>query len=207
MTQPLPFKPAVSNAAPPPPWIQATPPAPLEQVIPRTTAAEERARILAEFEMVFPRVLQRIYAGDTISKAVSELPIAIDYGAFNRWLRKDARRKGLVEEAEEARTEVWADRILEHAEGKALANGEVSTIERDKFSVDVYKFLMGRQNKKRYGENKVLDVNHTISIAAALEESSNRVIEATVIYDDALPEDENELRMLVSGDDDSGDDE
>ena len=162
---------------------------------------------MAEFEMVFPRVLQRIYAGDTISKAVSELPIAIDYGAFNRWLRKDARRKGLVEEAEEARTEVWADRILEHAEGKALANGEVSTIERDKFSVDVYKFLMGRQNKKRYGENKVLDVNHTISIAAALEESSNRVIEATVIYDDALPEDENELRMLVSGDDDSGDDE
>lgn len=206
MTQPLPFKPAVSNAAPPPPWVQATPPAPLEQP-PRTTAAEEKARILAEFEMVFPRVLQRIYAGDTISKAVSELPIAIDYGAFNRWLRKDPRRKGLVEEAEEARTEVWADRILEHAEGKMLTNGEVSTIERDKFSVDVYKFLMGRQNKKRYGENKVLDVNHTISIAAALEESSNRVIEATVIYDDALPEDENELRMLVSGDDDSGDDE
>lgn len=167
------------------------------------TAADVKARILAEFEMVFPRVLARVYAGSTVSTAVKELPIRIDYGAFNRWIRKDPQKKRLVEEAEEARAEVWADRILEHAEGISHTNGEVSTIERDKLAIDTYKFLMGRQSKKRYGEAKVVDVNHTtISITAAIAESTQRVIEAEIVRDDALPEDEGELRLLVSGDDD-----
>lgn len=200
-------QPAVAPAQPP--WVTAIvpkaqapiAPTPLEQ----PTAADVKARILAEFEMVFPRVLARVYAGNTVSTAVKELPIPIDYGAFNRWVRKDPQRRALVEEAEEARAEVWADRILEHAEGVSNADGVSSTIERDKLAIDTYKFLMGRQSKKRYGETKVVDVNHTISIAAALAESNQRVLEAEVIHDDTLPEDEEELRLLVNGDEENDD--
>lgn len=166
---------------PPPPWMQPTPP----------SAAEVKARILAEYAMVFPLVLSRVYAGNTMTTAVRELPIEIDYGAFNRWVMKDPGRRALREAAEEARAEVWADSILH------IANGEsADTLERDKFKVETYWKLMGVQAKKRYGSNKQLDVTHTISIAAALAESSQRVIEATVVRDD------DDQLLLGEGDED-----
>ena len=189
-------KPPFKPATPPAPWHQSTvAPVPSSNPLGLPPAAEVKARILAEYAMVFPGILAKVYGGMTVSRAVAELPIAIDYGAFNRWYRKDPRRKAMMEEAEKARAEVWADEMVRIASGESE-----DTLERDKFKVDVYKYLMGQQAKKRYGATKEVDVNHTISIAAALAESTKRVIEvdAEVVYDE-LPE--TELRMLVSGDD------
>jgi len=185
-----------------PSFFNVTPPGPPQkQPKPLTerqsNAAEVKERILGQFEMIFPRVIQSVYAGSTVSRAVADLPSCagfhIDYGMFNRWVRKDATRRALLEEAEEARAEVWADRMISIAEGESS-----DTIDRDKFKNETYKFLMGRQSKKRYGDTKTIDVTHTISIAAALQQSKQRVIEAMVV-DDSLPEDETELKQLVSG--------
>lgn len=194
--------PTSSGAPASPPWLSVTVPI----ASPVENAAAIKARILAQFETVFPRILAQVYAGYTVSRAVSELPVhagfTIDYGMFNRWVRKDPTRRAQLEEAEEARAEVWADRIIEHAEGVGAA--AETTIERSKFACDQYKFLMGRQSRKRYGETKVIDVTHTISISAALEQSRQRVIEAVVV-DDYLPEDEDEVRVLIAQAEDSED--
>jgi len=173
----------------------------------RPPAAEVKARTLAQFEAAFPRLMEQVYAGYTLHKAVQEYPIALDYGAFNRWVMKDPGRRATYEEAKEYRTEVWADRMVAHAEGVADANGEPVTIERSKFAFDTYKFLMGKQNRKGYGEVKTLEVEHRISIAQALEQSRQRVIEAQVIDVEALPDDQDELKQLVSGDEDEEDDD
>ena len=159
------------------------------------SAADVKARMLAQFETVFPRVIQQIYAGATMSRAVKDLPVfpgfTVDYGMFHRWVMKDAGRRAIREEAEEARAEVWADRMVSIAEGDSN-----DTIDRDKFKNDTYKFLMGRQSKKRYGDTKAMEITHSISIAAALEQSKQRVIEAMVV-DDSL--DDGDVQMLIEG--------
>lgn len=167
-----------------------------------------KERILAQFEAVFPLLMDKVYEGYTLSKAVSELPLGynIDYGSFNRWVMKDAKRRAVYEEAKEFRTEVWADRMVHHAEVGTDANGDSVTLERSKFAFDTYKFLMGKHNRKGYGDTKTLEVEHRISITAALEQSRQRVIEATVV--DVLDgDDEDEIRALVSGDSEDDEDE
>jgi len=189
--------PSFFNVTPAPAYT----PIPIEQP---PSPADVKARILAQFEVALPRIIQQVYAGYTISRAVQEYAIPLDYGMFNRWVRKDPTRRALLEEAEEARAEVWADLIIEHAEG--VGHAVDSTIERSKFACDQYKFLMSRQSKKRYGDTKNIDVTHTISIAAALEASKQRVIEAMVV-DDSMPEDEGEFRALTSNPDLDEDDD
>lgn len=137
--------------------------------------------LLSQFEAAFPRLMDQIYAGYTLHRAVAEYPIKLDYGSFNRWVMRDAGRRAIYEEAQEYRAEVWADRMIENADDGVGANGQVRDIERSKFVNDTYKFLMSRQSKKRYGDNKTIEVEHRISIAAALEQSRQRVIEAEVV--------------------------
>lgn len=164
--------------------------------------------MLAQFEAVFPRLMDRVYAGDTLSRAVEELPMGfrIDYGQFNKWVMRDPKRKAIYEEAKEYRTEVWADRMVAHAEGEVGPNGEPRTIERSKYATDVYKFLMSRHNKRTYGETKTLEVEHRISIRSALEQAQQRVIEATVI-EPYVPEDDEDIRMLMAAESEEDEDD
>lgn len=162
--------------------------------------------LFAQFEAAFPRLMDQVYAGYTLHRAVQEYPLKLDYGQFNRWVLRDPGRKAIYEEAQEYRAEVWADRMIEHAEGTVNANGVLLELDRSRFANDTYKFLMGRQNKKRYGESKTLEVEHRISISAALEASKQRVVEAidAEVVVDQLG-DGDELRAIISGDD--GDDQ
>lgn len=155
--------------------------------------------MLAQFEAVFPRLIERIYAGDTLSRAVKELPPMmggpIDYGQFNKWVMKNAARRAIYEEAQEYRAEVWADRIIAHAEGEADENGAMISIERSRLAIDAYKHLMSRHSKKRYGETKTVEVEHRISIRSALEQAQQRVLSAAPPIDveaEVLEEDEDE---------------
>lgn len=186
-----------------PSFFNVTPPAqpsPPSNVARKQAAAETKERILAQFDTVFPRIIQMVYAGYTVSSAVNELPswpgFDIDYGAFHRWIRRDPARRAMLEEAEEARAEVWADRMIQIAEGESS-----DTIERDKFKNETYKYLMGRQSRRRYGDTKTVEITQTISISAAIEQSKQRVIEAEVVSD-YLPDDDDEVRALIAGEDD-----
>lgn len=89
------------------------------------------------------------------------------------------------------------DRMIDHAEGNVtLGDTNVPVeIERSKFANDTYKFLMGRQSRRRYGDIKQVEVTSHISIADALNASTNRVIEAEyAVVREELPDSEDDIR-------------
>lgn len=137
-----------------------------------------KALIITQCEMVFPRVIEMVYGGATLANALRDLPIEIDHGIFYRWLKKDPQRYEMYREAKEIRTEAWAGRIIDHATGMKDGEMTMEDVARSKLIVDTYKWLMGADNRKQYGDTKTIDVSGGISITAALQQANARVVNA-----------------------------
>lgn len=143
---------------------------------------QERRRLSRElldatFEAMFERVLTEITRGRTLKSIVAEDLRNIDYEAFWRWIKRDPRRMERYKEAKELRTEWWAGRIVEIAE----ADDALEDVARSKLKIDTYKWLMGADNRKTYGESKQIEVSTSISITAALEQARSRVAALPVV--------------------------
>lgn len=150
---------------------------------------QERRRLSRElldatFEAMFERVLTEITRGRTLKSIVAEDLRDIDYDAFWRWIKRDSRRHDRYKEAKELRTEWWAGRIIEIAE----ADDALEDVARSKLKIDTYKWLMGADNRKTYGESKQIELSTSISITAALEQARSRVAALPVVeeIDDPL---------------------
>ena len=113
----------------------------------------------------------------TLKSIVAEDLRNIDYEAFWRWIKRDPRRMERYKEAKELRTEWWAGRIVEIAE----ADDALEDVARSKLKIDTYKWLMGADNRKTYGESKQIEVSTSISITAALEQARSRVAALPVV--------------------------
>jgi hypothetical protein len=159
---------------------------------------QERRRLTRElldatFDAMFERVLTEITRGRTLKSVVAEDLRNIDYDAFWRWIKRDSRRMERYKEAKELRTEWWAGRIIEIAE----ADDALEDVARSKLKIDTYKWLMGADNRKTYGESKQIELSTSISITAALEQARSRVAalpvveEITDVDDPALPAPDN----------------
>ena len=160
---------------------------------------QERRRLSRElldatFEAMFERVLTEITRGRTLKSIVAEDLRNIDYEAFWRWIKRDPRRMDRYKEAKELRTEWWAGRIVEIAE----ADDALEDVARSKLKIDTYKWLMGADTRKTYGESKQIELSTSISITAALEQARSRVAALPVVeeisdVDDplALPSSDN----------------
>jgi hypothetical protein len=127
--------------------------------------------------MVFPRVMELIASGYTLTSAVREVPYGIDLGAFTRWIKKDPMRQEMYKESKEIRTEAWAGKVIEHA----TAEDSLEDVSRSTLIVNTYKWLMGADNRKTYGDVKSVEIGGQISITAALAQAQQRVIEAEVL--------------------------
>lgn len=174
-----------------PAWLSGSPSAP-SKLLPRNNPPEGKALLFQQYEMALPYILDQMCGGETFTDAVSCFHIAIDRGAFMRWIKKDPQRYALFKEAKEVRTEVWAGEMIKHAKGIDTTE----EIERSKFIVDTYKFFMKSDNKKEYGDTKTIDVNQTISITAAMQAAQTRV--ERVIDVDVI--DEPEYKQLMQAD-------
>ena len=159
---------------------------------------QERRRLSRElldatFEAMFERVLTEITRGRTLKSIVAEDLRNIDYDAFWRWVKRDPKRHDRYKEAKELRTEWWAGRIIEIAE----ADDALEDVARSKLKIDTYKWLMGADNRKTYGESKQIELSTSISITAALEQARSRVAALPVVEeisdvdDPALPAPDN----------------
>jgi len=143
---------------------------------------QERRRLSRElldatFDAMFERVLTEITRGRTLKSIVAEDLRNIDYEAFWRWIKRDPRRMERYKEAKELRTEWWAGRIVEIAE----ADDALEDVARSKLKIDTYKWLMGADNRKTYGESKQIELSTSISITAALEQARSRVAALPVV--------------------------
>lgn len=160
-----------ADVTPLPDWLTAgEPPAP-------ATSKPVKALVLQQFEAVFPRTLELISSGYTLTAAVQELPIDIDTGAFLRWIKRDHMRAEAYKEAKEIRTEAWAGKLVEYAEAADTAED----VQRSKLKVDTLKWLMAADNRRTYGDVKQVELGGSISITAALAAANQRVIEAEII--------------------------
>jgi hypothetical protein len=101
--------------------------------------------------------------------------------------QEDPQRLERYKEAKELRTEWWAGRVIEIAEGDDLED-----VQRSKLKIDTYKWLMGADNRKTYGDTKQVEINQSISVLSALEAAQARI--TLDMVDDApypaLPNDE-----------------
>lgn len=185
-----------------PDWLSADTKRELSPLVPMGKSAPHKALLFQQFEMIFPRIIDRMCGGDPLTVALREIPFAVDRGAFMTWVKKDPQRYAIFKNAKEVRTEVWAGEMLEHAKGEHLISAE---LDRAKFIVETLKFLVKADNKKEYGDTKQIEVNQTISITAALQAAQSRVervIEAEVVDDD---EPAPAYRQLGAGESDYGD--
>jgi hypothetical protein len=159
--------------------------APSHPVVPtHLLDAQERKRLTRElldatFDAMFERVLTEITCGRTLKSIVAEDMRDIDYAAFWRWIKRDSRRMDRYKEAKELRTEWWAGRIIEIAE----ADDTAEDVARSKIKIDTYKWLMGADNRKTYGETKQIELSTSISITAALEQARSRVAALPLVED------------------------
>lgn len=148
-----------------------------EDPAPPAPSKQRKALIFVQFETTFQRVLELISSGSTFISAIRELPIELDAGAYLRWIKKDSERDRMYREAKEIRTEAWAGKLVDYAEGADTAED----VQRSKLKVDTLKWLMAADNRRTYGESKTIELGGSISITQALAAASQRVIEAEVI--------------------------
>ena len=123
------------------------------------------------FDAMFERVLGEMVKGRTLKEVLANDQRTIEYEAFFRWIKRDPQRHERYKEAKELRTEWWAGRIIEIAE----ADDTVEDVARSKLKIDTYKWLMGADNRKTYGETKQVEINQSISILSALEAAQSRI--------------------------------
>lgn len=154
-----------------PDWITNPDPAPI------TLSPEAKKMHESQFALVYPRVLDKISSGSTLTEAIKDLPIELDLGAFMRWINKDPSRKGIYKDAKEVRTEAWAAKLIEYCGGEDT----LEDVQRSKLKVDTLKWLMAADNRRTYGEVKQVELGGSISVLGALEAANRRVIEAEVI--------------------------
>jgi hypothetical protein len=165
---------------------------------PRGKSPEVKQLIFDRFELAFPRLIDRLYGGETINAILEDFPIPVDRGAFMRWIKSDAQRFAIFTEAKETRTELWTGEMMEIARGKEV-NGELIELDRAKFIVDTMKWLIKSENRKGYGDSKQIEMSGSISIVAALEQAQTRVQQVATFTD----EDETEptLKQLTEATD------
>ena len=132
------------------------------------------------FEAMFERVLGEMVKGRTLKEVLANDQRTIEYEAFFRWIKRDPQRHERYKEAKELRTEWWAGRIIEIAE----ADDTVEDVARSKLKIDTYKWLMGADNRKTYGESKQVEINQSISILSALEAAQSRI--APTLVDEVI---------------------
>lgn len=157
-----------------PDWLTAQPQHTLAQPTPVEQAQRRRVTkelLLTTFEQTFERVLTEMAKGRTLKSVIVEDVRDLDYDAFWRWIKQDSMRYERYKEAKELRTEWWAGRIIEIAE----AEDSIEDVARSKLKIDTYKWLMGADNRKQYGDTKQIEVNQSISIISALEQANSRI--------------------------------
>lgn len=148
----------------------------------------EKELMFDRFELAFPRLIDRLYGGETINAVLRDFPIPVERGAFVRWIKKDAQRFATYLEAKEVRTEIWTGEMMDIAKGEPDSNGELIDLDRTKILLDTYKWLVQSENKKGYGKSTQIEMTGNISITAALGAAATRVEQLVRWTDDDEPE-------------------
>lgn len=160
MTTPLPY------------WLTA---APAEE-----PSVVSREGLLVSFPHAFETILSMLSRGMTLKKAFRERFPGANYELMMRWIMRDAERKRLYYDAQEIGAETTFSELIERADGTDPEHS-METVDRARLAIDTRKYVIERQNRKRFGDVKQIEMNQNINLRGALEEARGRLIEGEVI--------------------------
>lgn len=121
-------------------------------------------------DWVWEHALDRIAAGHTLASICEEENMP-QYDRFLRWIHADEERKNRYYHAREIGAVKFEDEIINIADG---LDNEMEDVQRSSLRIEARKFLLKVWNRKRYAENKQIDVNHTIDIGEAMQQAALR---------------------------------
>lgn len=130
------------------------------------------------YDSFFEKLLEKLATGMPLTAVLRDDCRNIDKSHFLSWVMKDHIRKNRYYEALEIGSEITISEMLEIADGKD-SEGQPSPedIARSSLRINTRKYVIGVQNRKRFGEVKQLEVSTSISITAALEQANSRLID------------------------------
>lgn len=129
------------------------------------------------YNALFERILDATSNGIPLTAFLRTDARDISASSLMRWINKDETRKQRFYDAQEAGSDVLASEALEIADG---SHNPLEDVQRSMLKVNTRKWLVGVWNRRRYGDVKQIEIAGTISIAAALANAQNRVIEGMV---------------------------
>lgn len=125
-----------------------------------------------QYMQIFERIIERMYRGDLFKTLISEETRLVSHEHFVKWIKKDSNRKARFEDAQELRTVIMSDEVLEISDGVNTIDPTSSdTVNRDKLRIDTRKFLMASHNRARYAQTTktALDEGSQSAVADALK--------------------------------------
>jgi len=138
-------------------------------------------------DVTYNNILEGLQCGIPLLKTVKEVmkggsedPNLIA-GRILRWIHSDEGRKEEYEYARKLGTEILSDEILEISNGTD-PNGLPEDVARSTLRISARKFIMGVNNRTRFGDEKTQNVNVTlVDVMKSAEKRIAKVIEGDVV--------------------------
>ena len=163
-----------------PDWLSAGDPPPLPPTpLSIANAKSNRELIYMKFENAFEGVLDKIASGYSLKKALDEDFRQFEAGMFIQWMKKTGDKYSRYVSAKEMRSELWVADLIDIAD----ANDSMEDVQRSRLKIDTRKWIIASDNRKVYGDTKVIDIGGQISILGALAAANSRTIELLDVID------------------------
>lgn len=164
------------------------PPSPFPQyfelpvVAAKLTLAEQRRAIERHtFEAIYDDALEHIASGEHLRTFCTRDPRKPDYKRFIAWVHESEERKNAYLNARAIGAEINLTQIVEIAD----AADSPEEVDRSALRISARKWVMGVDNRRRFGDVKQVEMTTQISVRAALDAGQRRVIEmADVVEND-----------------------
>lgn len=130
-------------------------------------SAEQRA----EYERIFPDVLDRLNGGERI-RDVFECDFEDwqrERSRFINWIMSDPDRKAAYREAKCTATEVMSEDLLDISDDNSRETND------RKLMIDTRKYLMASHNRDVYGDTKKVDTTIHLDISGAINDANKRI--------------------------------
>jgi hypothetical protein len=119
-------------------------------------------------------ILQGLYSGVPMTKTLREIGCDEQvYGRVMKWINDDETRHNEYLKAKEIGCELMADEMLAIADEVIYPNGLPTDVQRAKLQIDTRKYLLGANNKKRFGAEKAVIVNN-VNLLTAMDNAEKR---------------------------------
>lgn len=148
------------------------------------------------YNAVFEYVLDHVASGRPLTSCLRNDPRNIDVAKLLRWIRKDPGRKGRYEEAEEIAADILADKSQHYVNMES----EIP-VDRLTFMFNHLKWITAAKNKKKYGNNKHVELEaRSLDDDAIKKLSTEKLMQMLAEQEGIDPESLYEDELGVNGD-------